>query len=165
MESIGAIGGAAGQIPPLQITGGRQAAAGGQIATAGSSVTASSQTVSMQSSMTQITQVHSQVDGFLNSLGVNLENNPLLRMIIGLLILELLLGKDGQAAPGNGGEFGALTQLNQLNESNRMMMIQSSASVFRADYYATELTGAQSVQSSAGSHPDHHPGGQLDLSA
>ena len=168
MDAVGPIGGGFGRINPANVTGNQSVSGGsasGQAAATGSSQTLSSQTMSISSSTTHIAQASARVDAFLADLGGDLRNNELLKMIIGLLILELLLGRDGESAPGNGSEFGALNQLAQTSESSRTLLIQSSTSVYQADYYATELAGARSVQSSAGTQSDNHSGGQLDLSA
>lgn len=170
MQSIGSVGGTAGQSMSAQVHGGQQASQSGEAAKLGSSATTSSQTMSSQttsihSSMTHVTQVSSRVDSLLSDLGIDLQSNQLLRMIIGLMILELLLGKDGEAAPGNGGEFDMLSRLDGNSQSSRTLMIQSSTSTYSADYYSSELTGARAVQSSAGTHPDGQSGNQIDLSA
>ena len=105
------------------------------------------------------------MDEFLNALGADLQGNELLRMIIGLLILQLLLGADGESGGRADDRLGALAQLMSSGQSSRMLLIQSSTSVVQFDYAATELSVASGMQSSAGAQPDGDPGEQIDLSA
>ena|GEM_PF-4037307 len=168
MEPIGPIGGAADRITPAQVPAGRGTA--GELASAdaavlGSSATVSSQTMSIHSTQTSITQVSSQVDAFLNALGADLQGNELLRMIIGLLILQLLLGTDGESGGRADDRLGALAQLTSRGQSSHMLLVQSSTSVVQFDYAATELSVASGMQSSAGAQPDGDSGEQIDLSA
>ena len=168
MEPIGPIGGAADRITPAQLSPARTVPGGlasSGAAASASSATISSQTMSIQSSQTSITQVSSQVDTFLNALGADLQNNELLRMVIGLLILQLLLGMDGEGGGRGGNESGALARLSSSSQSSRMLLVQSSTSVVQFDYAATELSVASGMQSSAGAQPDGDPGEQIDLSA
>jgi hypothetical protein len=103
MGPINPIGGALDGITPALFTPARQTPATDETATLGSSGSISAQAVMGQSSLAHITQVHSQVDAFLGTFGIDLQNNQVLRMIIALLILELLLGRDGVNGRGGGG--------------------------------------------------------------
>ena len=51
--------------------------------------------MSITSSSTSISMVYSQVDVMLGNIGIDLEDNQVLRMIIALMILEALLAQDG----------------------------------------------------------------------
>jgi len=165
MEPIGSIGAGAGQLNPAQTTGSKQTSSSGQAAVMGSSATMSSQTLSIHSSMTHIAQVSSRVDSFLGSLGADLQNNELLRMIIGLLILELLLGDKGDSGSKAAETLGALANFSTGRQTSQMLLMESSQSSIQVDYAAVEATSTSATQSTSETHTQDQQGGNIDLTA
>ncbi|MCP4592081.1 MAG: hypothetical protein GY842_15210 [bacterium] len=134
----------------------------------GSSATVSTQTVALNTSMTHIAQVSSRVDTFLEGLGGNMQNSDLLKMIIGLLILELLLGEggeDGKGGRGSEDRLSAMAQLSSSSQSARTLLIESSTSSYESiTQTTTGLSASSSVQSSEAAQSGS-AGQQIDLSA
>ena len=165
MQSVGPVGNSLGSMVPATFVPARQASASQAAGGSGASGVLSAGGVSAQSTLSQITQVNSQVDAFLGSVGINLQNNQMVRMIIALLILELLMGQDGQGGKQQSGSASALSQLSTAGDSSRLFMFHSTTSVYRSEYHASELSGGLAVQSSASTAGDGAASGRLDMSA
>ncbi len=165
MESIAPIGSTADpkMLTPTMSTGQASSSVSLTDKTASTSVT--TQTTTLQSSFTHVSQASSCVEAFLNVLSSGSQDNELLRMIIELLVLELLLGKNGEAGQSRGKGADALTSLSNSSRSSYMLTAQYSTSASQAEYHTTEMTAAKAVLSSASTQPDGNPGGQIDLTA
>ena len=110
----------------------------------------------MQSSVTRVSQVHQEVNAFLGTLGGNLQDNEMLRMMLALLILNALLNQDdGSTSRNQRAGAAALELLGRMGGSQEVMHYQSSYSAVQVDYQQSSyVVGSQSVQPSSGAEVD-----------
>jgi hypothetical protein len=164
MDSLNSVGASGAQPPRAHLAPAQPRSADADAASYAAGSGAMSQSVSVQSSMTSVTEVTAHIQTLMASLDAKLENDPLLRMIMSLLILQLLLGAEREGGSG-GNRFDALGQLMEWSESSRVTFMQSSTTVYRLDYASTEVTAAITESSSAAEGGGGQPGGQIDLTA
>ncbi len=148
----GGIGGAQ-QVTSVQSPASAQPAAGMSSA---SSISATS---------VNITMVHSQVDALLNSIGGGMENNKLLRMMIGLLIMQALLSNEQEQQQA--AVTGLLDSLGMgAADRQSSVGIHSATNVVQIQQQSVTLSTSQAVVGSTGAEGDpQDSGSQIDLSA
>ena len=135
--------------------------AGGEIAQAGIQT---SSAVSITSSSTSISMVYSQVDMMLGNVGIDLQDNQVLRMIIALMILEALLAQDGGNQQAGG--VGLLAGIGQQSSSMASFLsIQSETNVVQIQQQSSALSSGQAIQSiGLGAGESDTNGSRLDTS-
>lgn len=102
--------------------------------------------MSITSSSTSISMVYSQVDMMLGNVGIDLEDNQVLRMIIALMILEALLAQDGGNQQAGG--VGLLAGTGQRSSSMAgFLSIQSETNIVQIQQQSTALSSTQAFQS------------------
>jgi hypothetical protein len=124
--------------------------------------------MSIQSS--NATMVQSQVNSMLSSIGGGLENNQMLKMIIGLMIMQALLG--GKGGGGGGGDeqqqmaagmlLGMLegagsnvqSQVFSMHSATNTVQIQNSSTVLETSQAALTPTATEGDPEQAGSNID-----------
>ncbi len=112
---------------------------------------------------TNVSVVHSQVDSLLNSVGLDLSDNQVLRMIIAMLIMEALLAQDGGNQQAGG--IGLFAGLDQRSEAS-YLSIQSETSSIQIQQQSSSLATPQAIQSLGLPGGQTEPGGsQLDMQA
>lgn len=121
--------------------------------------------MSITSSSTSISMVYSQVDVMLGNVGIDLEDNQVLRMIIALMILEALLAQDGGNQQAGG--VGLLAGIGQRSSSMAgFLSIQSETNIVQMQQQSTALSSTQAIQSiGLGAGEDNTNGSRLDTSA
>lgn len=120
--------------------------------------------MSITSTSTSISMVHSQVDTMLGNVGIDLENNQVLRMIIALMILQALLAQDGGNQQAGG--VGLLAGTGQRSGSMAgFLSIQSETNVVQLQQQSTALSSTQGIQSiGLGAGEGNANGSRLDTS-
>lgn len=121
-------------------------------------------TTTISSTSTVMSAVHSRVDSMLSSLGLDSQTNDVLRMIIGLLILEALLARDGGSQQAGGAglqDFGSALRASAFapllggyhSETNLVQISHQSTTVSTS--WAVQSTGLSGDGSdSSGAHLD-----------
>jgi hypothetical protein len=121
-----------------------------------SSITAVSNSTSM---------VYSRVDNMLSNVGLNLQDNQMLRMIIALMILQAMLSQEGTDQQGGG--VGLLSGVGGRSDStSAFLAIQSQTNIVQVQHQSAAMLTSQAIQSlglEGGQGQDN--GARLDLSA
>lgn len=107
------------------------------------SITMASQSTSVNGSQS-IESMLSSVNGFLDSLGDQNKNDPLMRLIMLLMILDSLLG-NGQSNSLFGQQGQQADSMMSLNQQSSFLSIQSETSVIQMSQ-TTMLLDSQSIQ-------------------
>ena len=110
------------------------------------SITMASQSTSVNGSQS-IESMLSSVNGFLDSLGDQIKNDPLMRLILLLMVLDALLG-NGQSNSlfGQQGQQGQQADsMTSLNQQSSFLSIQSETTVIQMSQ-TTMLLDNQSIQ-------------------
>ncbi len=116
---------------------------------------------------TAATSVQSRVDTFLASFGDELAGDQQLRMIIGLLILSALLGKEGDQPMSKAAEMGGLlSDLGSLTQRNQVAVF-SATNIIQMQQQSTLVYSDQAVQATTEGQPSGQAGGgtRLDVTA
>jgi hypothetical protein len=108
--------------------------------------------------------VYSRVDSLMNSVGLDLQNNQLLRMIIAFMIMQALLGQeDGNQQTRGADILGA--GLGQTQSNATFLSMQSETNTVQIQHQSSLLSTAQAVQSLGTAAEDTSQGGQVDTVA
>ncbi len=152
MNPVQPIGGYAASPQPVQGTAASPvSAAGGSVAT-----------LSAVSNSVSVSMIHTQVDAMLESIGGGVQDNQMLRMIIGLLILQALLAEDGgnQQPPIDrlvgllGSVGGARSQALSLHSATNVVQIQQQSTVLMTSQAAVAPTGTEGDPAGSGNQVD-----------
>lgn len=126
---------------------------------------ASAPSVSMVSSV-NTTAIYSHVDTMLAAVGGGVQDNQLLRMIIGLLILQVLMGVDGGNQQTGAGALLGMLGLAGADRQTQAATLHSATNVVQIEQQSTLLTTSQAVLSPTATEGDpNDPGSQVDLEA
>lgn len=120
--------------------------------------------VAIQSTQTTVSAMMSRVDTFMTQVGGDLRDNDLLKLIIGLLILELLLGRGSESNRAQQERLGLLSQLAAGSESSSLFLLESSTTVMQVDYASSVMTGTAGPSLASMTGPADASGQRLDLS-
>jgi hypothetical protein len=104
-------------------------------------------TTTISSTSTVMSVVHSRVDSMLSSLGLDTQTNEVLRMIIGLLILEALLARDGGSQQAGGAglqDFGSALRASLLSP---LMSYHSETNLVQISHQSTTVSTSWAIQS------------------
>ena len=125
----------------------------------------SASSVSMVSSV-NTTAIYAQVDQMLAAVGGGVQDNQLLRMIIGLLILQVLMGADGGNQQTGAGALLGMLGLAGAGREAQVATLHSATNVVQVEQQSTLLTTSQAVLSPTATEGDpNDPGSQVDLEA
>ena len=110
--------------------------------------------------------VYSRVDAMLSNVGMNLQDNQMLRMIIALLVLQALLGQEG-TNQSQGGGLGLLAGAGGRAEStSALLSLQSQTNVVQIQHQSSTMLTSQAIQSIGLESGQNQDGGErLDLRA
>lgn len=95
--------------------------------------------------------IHTQADALVASFGSKAQGDQSLRMIIALLILEALLGKDGGKGSSKASEMGGLAAGFAGFTQRTDLALFSSTNIVQLQHQSTQVYTDQAVQTSAGS--------------
>jgi hypothetical protein len=144
--------------------------AGAGAATAGVGAVAAGSSTSVQTS--NVTMVQSQVNSMMSSIGGGLENNQMLKMVIGLMIMQALLsGKGGGGGGGEQQQMAAGMLLGMLegagsNVQSQMFSMQSATNTVQIQNSSTVLETSQAALAPTATEGDPDQAGcNIDLSA
>ena len=134
-----------------------EALSAGTAGAAGAGMSASSIT-------TTALNVQASVDALLESLGEGLASDQQLRMIIALLILNALLGKDQDQPTNKSAELAGLLTGSGLFGGRSRLAIFSATNIIQIQHQSTLVYTDQAVQTIAGDAPGGQDprGSQLD---
>ena len=135
--------------------------------TATASVGAAGATTSTTTvSSVRATSVYAQVDAMLAAVGGSVQNNELLRMIIGLLILQVLMGADGGGQESAAGALLGMLAQADAGRQGGVASLHSATNVVQIQQQSTVLTTSQAVLSpTATEGGPNNPGSQVDVEA
>ncbi len=112
------------------------------------------------------TSVYAQVDAMLAAVGGSVQDNQLLRMIIGLLILQVLMGADGGSQESAAGALLGMLGQAGTDRHGSVASLQSATNVIQIQQQSTVLTTSQAVLSPTATEGDpNNPGSQVDVEA
>lgn len=155
----------------IQGTGGMSTAPASKPAeaTAAQTSAGASSTTSMTSS-TSAMMIHSRVDEFLSSFGSELQSDQQLRMIIGLLILQALLGNDRKESDVQGGELMTASLVaSMLDGGKNEAAIISETNIVQIQQQSTLVMTDQAIQTLADDGSsiggEDSPGSRLDVTS
>jgi hypothetical protein len=120
--------------------------------------------LTITASTTNVAMVHAQVDSMLNSVGLDIGDNQVLRMIIALMIMEALLAQDGGNQQAGG--LGLFAGMDQQRADASYLSIQSETSTIQIQQQSSSLVTSQGIQALGLPGGQSEAGGsQLDLQA
>lgn len=119
---------------------------------------------SITMSTSNVTMVYSQVDSLMNSVGLDLQNNQLLRMIIAFMIMQALLGQEDGNQQTRGADI-LSAGLGQATSNASFLSMQSETNIVQIQHQSSALSTAQAVQSLGTAAQDTNQGGQVDTVA
>ncbi|HUU85429.1 MAG TPA: hypothetical protein VM243_18170 [Phycisphaerae bacterium] len=117
-------------------------------------------------SSTSATSIYSQVDTMLAAVGGGVQDNQLLRMIIGLLILQVLMGVDGGNQQAGGAAMLDSLGLAGGNRDAGVAGLRSATNIVQIEQQSATLLTSQAVLAPTATDGDpDNPGSQVDLEA
>lgn len=125
----------------------------------------SATSVSLVSSV-NTTAIYSQVDTMLAAVGGGVQDNQLLRMIIGLLILQVLMGGDGGSQQAGAGALLSMLGLAGADRQAQVATLHSATNLVQIEQQSATLVTSQAVLSPTATEGDpDNPGSHVDLEA
>ena len=110
--------------------------------------------------------VHTQVDAMLSAIGGDVQNNQMLRMIIGLLILQALLANDGGNQQAGASAMLDLLGQNGANRQATLLSLHSATNAVQIEQQSTVvMTGQAPLAPTAAEGDPDGSGRNIDLSA
>jgi len=117
---------------------------------------------SITMSTSNVTMVYSRVDSLMSSVGLDLQNNQLLRMILALMIMQALLGQEDGNQQVRGADI-LSAGLGRTLSSVSVLSMQSETNVVQIQHQSSTLSTAQAVQSLGTAAPDGSQGQRMDM--
>jgi hypothetical protein len=119
---------------------------------------------SITMSTSNVTTVYSRVDSLMNSVGLDLENNQMLRMILAFMIMQALFAQEDGNQQMRGFEMLG-GGLGQMESHASFLSMQSETNVVQIQHQSSTLSTAQAVQSLGSDGSEGSEGGRLDTVA